>query len=395
MKTFITIILFLLSRLTGLAQEPHPRLLPGRDADTSQSAGNACLIKKQYGKAKYYLLKALKEYERDGDVKKVHDVTLLLFKTDSAAGNYQSAISYLQQSDRLKDSMLNLIKSKQIKDLQIAYATEHKNKYIRDLKNSAKVRQLNLAHASSARIWTIIGAALLLVNAGLLLRQGMAAKRNNAAIDRKNEMLQHLITEKEWLLKEVHDRVKNNLHTVICLLESQAKYLENDALNAVESCQHRIFAMSLIHQKLYRTDHVKTIDMTEYIPELINNLEASFGVEGFVSFKFNIDPVVLDISYAIPLALIMNEAVTNAIKYAFPGYKAGEIQITLVNDSDQIKLQISDNGIGLSEDPCCTAYNSLGMELMKGLSAEINGVIRFENLGGTRISIIFIPSLQV
>ena len=102
-----------------------------------------------------------------------------------------------------------------------------------------------------------------------------------------------------------------------------------------------------------------------------------------------------DISYAIPLALIMNEAVTNAIKYAFPGYKAGEIQITLVNETDQIKLQVSDNGIGLSEDPCCTTYNSLGMELMKGLSAEINGYIQFENLGGTRITIIFTPSLQV
>lgn len=390
MKIFITIIFLLLSCTTAGAQHPHPN----HDAGANLSAGNSCLRKKQYDKAKTYFLKALNEYEKYGDAKNIRNVTLLLFKADSAIGNYQSAISYLRRSDRLKDSMFNAIKNKQVRELQIAYATEQKSKDIRELKNSAKIRQLNLAHAGSARIWTITGAGLLLVIAGLLLRQGMAAKRNNRMIDRKNEMLQYLISEKEWLLKEVHDRVKNNLHTVICLLESQAKYLENDALNAVESCQHRIFAMSLIHQKLYRTDHIKIIDMTEYVPELINNLEASFGVADFISFKLDINPVALDISYAIPLGLIMNEAITNAIKYAFPGYKAGEIQISLVNDNDQIKLRISDNGIGLSEDPFCTGYNSLGMELMKGLSAEINAVIKFETSHGTRITIVFTPFLQ-
>lgn len=236
--------------------------------------------------------------------------------------------------------------------------------------------------------------ALLIVAAGLLYRQLMVAGKVKREISQKNEMLSKMAAENDWLLKELHHRVKNNLHTVICLLESQAQYLQDDALKAVEDSQHRIFAMSLIHQKLYKTEHVDTIDMTEYIPELVNNLQTDFGVEGFISFAFDIDPVTLNISYALPLGLIINEAVTNSIKYAFPVQKSAEIQISLTGENQLMILQIRDNGIGLRGDPLLTEYQSMGIELMKGLSAEINASIKFENLKGTRITISFLPSKQ-
>ena len=379
MKTLITIILFLLSGLMVIAQDAH----------SYQKTSSFHPVQKSH------LLKALKKYEKDGDVNAIQDISLLLFKADSAVGNYQSAISYLKQNDRLKDSLFNLAKNKQIKELQIAYHTEQRDKNMINLRNSAKLRALNLKHAQSTRTWIIIGSGLLLVIAFLLYRQAKVTRKTNRVISLKNTMLQQLITEKEWLLKEVHHRVKNNLHTVICLLESQAKYLEDDALEAVESSQHRIFAMSLIHQKLYRTDHIKTIDMTEYIPELVNNLRTSFGVAGFLNFTFKIDLITLHISYAIPLGLIINEAVTNSIKHAFPGYKAGEIHVALVDDNTQMKLEISDNGIGLQEDFTNTEYHSLGIEMMNGLSAEIDASIEFVNAGGARVTVIFCPALQM
>ncbi len=92
-------------------------------------------------------------------------------------------------------------------------------------------------------------------------------------------MLQHLLTEKEWLLKEVHHRVKNNLQTVIALLESQAENLQDDALKANEISKHRIFAMSLIHHQLYKGEDIKTIDMSVFRPELLDYLSGSFGTE--------------------------------------------------------------------------------------------------------------------
>ena len=91
----------------------------------------------------------------------------------------------------------------------------------------------NLDHARTTKNWMVVSSCMLLIIASLFYRQSLLRRRNNVVVTQKNELLQHLLTEKEWLLKEVHHRVKNNLHTVICLLESQARYLENDALKAI------------------------------------------------------------------------------------------------------------------------------------------------------------------
>ena len=129
-----------------------------------------------------------------------------------------------------------------------------------------------------------------------------------------------MLAEKEWWLKEVHHRVKNNLHTIICLLESQAMYLEKDALQAIEKSQHRIYAMSLIHQKLYQNEDLQVIDMSVYLEEFIGYLKDSFDTQG-IDFIIHVDPVQLNLQQAIPVALIINEGVTNAIKYAFENRK--------------------------------------------------------------------------
>jgi len=339
--------------------------------------------------AKTYLQEALKYYEVAGDVYDIKDICLLLFKADSAAANYRSAIAYLQRSNGLKDSIFKSTKNKQIEELQIAYDTEQKQKDIKALQDKTKLQKLSLNHAESTRNWIVSGSLMLLIIAVLLFRQARLTKKNNADITIKNELLQRLLLEKEWLLKEVHHRVKNNLHTVICLLESQARYLEDDALMAIENSKHRIFAMSLIHQKLYRSDDIKAIDMAEYITELVHNLKTSFGVIDDIIFRLNLDPITLNITHAIPLGLIINEAVTNSIKYAFPGKTGNEISISLHDDGKEIKLEMADNGVGITNDPCCTEYQSLGIELMKGLSGDINATIRFEVNEGTRVIINF------
>ncbi len=155
-------------------------------------------------------------------------------------------------------------------------------------------------------------------SAALIAETNKVISQKNQAITQKNEALEQLVTEKEWLLKEVHHRVKNNLHTVICLLESQAAYLESDARQANEVSQQRIYTMSLIHQKIYQSEDIKSIDMSVYLPEFIQYLDDSFGNNLRIHFEVDIDPVQLDISQAVPVALIINEAVTNSIKYAFP-----------------------------------------------------------------------------
>ena len=243
----------------------------------------------------------------------------------------------------------------------------------------------------------IAGASMLLIIAALLYRQTIFRKRNNKIIKNKNEKLEHLLTEKEWLLREIHHRVKNNLQIVISLLNSQSAYIENDAaLTAIHDSQHRVHAMSLIHQKLYGSENVSSIDMVLYIRELVSYLRESFNTGQRIRYEMNIEPIELDVSQAVPLGLILNEAITNSIKYAFPDNKSGEIIISLSGTApNQYLLSISDNGIGMPEHLKDKKAGSLGMSLMTGLSEDLDGHFSIENNNGTIVKITFIHDLGI
>src|SRR5262249_22759774 len=144
-------------------------------------------------------------------------------------------------------------------------------------------------------------------------------QKNNKMVTQKNEQLQYLLKEKEWLVREIHHRVKNNLQIVMSLLNSQSAYIDNEpALTAIHDSQHRVQAMSLIHQKLYNSENLSSIEMSNYIRELAYNLRDSFNAGKHIRFNFNIESIEMDVSQAVPVGLILNEAITNSIKYAFP-----------------------------------------------------------------------------
>lgn len=206
-------------------------------------------------------------------------------------------------------------------------------------------------------------------------------------INQKNQDLRDMLVEKEWWLKEVHHRVKNNLHTIICLLESQAMYLEKDALQAIEKSQHRIYAMSLIHQKLYQNEDLQVIDMSIYLEEFIGYLKDSFDTQK-IDFIIKVDPVYLNLQQAIPVALIINESVTNSIKYAFENKKEPKIWVSMTETDEKVRLTIMDNGRGFelkAEDE----GKSLGIQLIKGLSKELKGTVNIETKGGTKMIVEF------
>jgi two-component sensor histidine kinase len=172
-------------------------------------------------------------------------------------------------------------------------------------------------------------------------------------------------------------------------------YLENDALKVMETSKHRIFSMSLIHQKLYQSDDVKTIDMSVCLAELVNYLRDSFDAGKYIHFSLEVAPVQLSVAQAIPLALVLNEAITNSVKYAFPGNRRGEISIKLRQTGEDIELIIRDNGVGMAKVTEDTDIDSLGLKLMRGLIEEISGQIQFENNDGTIITITFKTDLLV
>jgi two-component sensor histidine kinase len=313
----------------------------------------------------------------------------ILYKCDTAEGNYREAFWSLQQHHRLYDSLSTLDKNYKIEELNIHYRSAQKELSIKDLKSQGMVQQAKLKTANLERNITIGGIFFMVLVSTLVYRNYRQKNKANNIISEKNALLQHLLTEKEWLLKELHHRIKNNLHTVISLLESQAKYLENDALKAIESSQHRIYAMSLIHQKLYLSDNIETIDMSSYIPELVQSMDEGFDMSPRVSFQTNIQSIHLPISHAIPLGLIINEAITNSLKHAFPNNRNGQIIITMLTHGNSIHLELADNGVGMPPTNCEVAQESLGLRLIKGLSQDIDANITFSIKNGTKIIVTF------
>jgi two-component sensor histidine kinase len=201
----------------------------------------------------------------------------------------------------------------------------------------------------------------------------------------------NLLEEKEWLMKEIHHRVKNNLQIVISLLNTQSSYLDNDiAYNAIRESQHRMQSISLIHQKLYQSDNLALVNMPAYISDLVQYLKDSFDISSRVQFEMDIAPIELDVTKSVPLGLILNEAITNCIKYAFPQGGDGKISISLLpSGEDRYELLIHDNGIGFSETANLSKSKTLGMSLMRGLSKQLSGTFAVENRDGLTIIINF------
>jgi two-component sensor histidine kinase len=338
-----------------------------------------------YASARIYLERYLSDPSRVNNTL-VGELEALryLIDIDSVQQNNALEVRHHRLYEKLADSNFKLSKVRQAEELQVKYATAEKEDQIMLLNQKAKLEQADLNKTTLIKNVTIAGIVLVLVIAGLLYRQNRLGKKSN-------RLLEHLLSEKEWLLKEVHHRVKNNLHTVMCLLESQELYLENDALAAIEISQRRIYAMSLIHQKLYQSENIELVDMSLYIKEFVQYLADSFGPPANIGIRSVVSPAKLGISQAIPLGLILNEAITNAFKYAFPDNRPGEIFIGLKKAGEQMELVIADNGIGIrrrveESDP----PNSLGMELMRGLTRDLKGNITIETgAAGTRIAVIF------
>lgn len=240
---------------------------------------------------------------------------------------------------------------------------------------------------------TIITASFLILAVLILIvvRQVKKLKQQRSEISQKNSSLEHLVEEKQWLLKEVHHRVKNNLHTITSLLESQSAYLENEALQAIKDSQHRIYAMSLIHQKLYQPEKsAAKIDMSAYIHEMVSYLQESFETSDWIKFKLELEPVHLDISLAVPMGLILNEAITNSLKYAFPLRQHGNIKIVIKERNNNLyQFVVMDDGTGLPSEFDIEKANSLGMKLMKGLSDDIDAGFLIDGHHGTKIQVEF------
>ena len=212
-------------------------------------------------------------------------------------------------------------------------------------------------------------------------------------IYRSKEDLEQKVAEKEMLLKEVHHRVKNNLQTVSSLLRMQGRSIEDaQTLSQIRSSQNRVVCMAMVHEMLYQREDLSCIEYSTYVHQLGDYLVKSIkGPESNIRLNIDIPEIELGIDTAIPLGLLINEAVTNALKYGFEGRDSGEISISLEKeDKHEFVLRIGDDGIGYPESMDYQSTKSLGLKLIHNLSRQLKGsVIRDLSKRGTNYIIRF------
>jgi len=199
--------------------------------------------------------------------------------------------------------------------------------------------------------------------------------------------------EKEVLLQEVHHRVKNNLQIISSLLNLQSRHIKDEqVLEIFKNSQNRVRSMGFIHEKLYKTKDFARVDFNEYVRSLTNHLFSSYEInKEAIKLNTNIKDVFLDINTAIPCGLIINELVSNSMKYGFPDGKKGEIKIAMLPlNKNKVELIVSDNGVGIPEEVDFRNTESLGLHLVTILAeGQLHGDIKLEREGGTSFHIGF------
>lgn len=261
----------------------------------------------------------------------------------------------------------------------------------------------NLTPEQTTSLWhlnLIISAIITAVMSLLLTR--IISNQNKEIIIQNNDLIvakeeiNASLREKEVLLAELHHRVKNNLAIISGLLNLQEDATSNmEVKEIISDSKTRIMSMALVHQMLYENSELKSIDIGKYASELIDKLFKSYDLTQRVSLHQEYDKIILPVNKSIPLGLILNEIVTNSIKYVFKNkqQQKGEFSIRIKKEQNAIVLTVKDNGSGFPDD-----FNhrpeskSLGVYLIKTLVEQIDGTVSFSNENGAKISLRFLPN---
>jgi len=217
-------------------------------------------------------------------------------------------------------------------------------------------------------------------------------------VARQRVELERSLSEQTTLLKEVHHRVKNNLQIISSLLRMQADLLKDPkAAEALRDSQNRVSSMAMVHEQLYADHQMGQVDFGQFCYTLVTTLLHSYDVSSRdILTRYHVSPVLLDADQAIPCGLILNELVTNAIKYAFPNERSGEIVCTVEETKGgSVHVAVSDNGVGLKDGFDCSNPSSLGLTLVNCLTDQLGGQLTVESKLGCTFSLVFQKEIRI
>lgn len=324
-------------------------------ASVTGSIGHIYNMMGKYREALPYLIENEKLLKKTFRSQQAVDNYKLLAETYGQLNKYDSAFYFQKKASFIGDSLLNAQKNIQFSSLKTQYESEQKETQI-----ALQNKQLS---EDRIKLWTLSSFLGLMIIGGLMLFRLIRTLRQ------RNK-------EKEYLIREIHHRVKNNLQVLSSLLHLQSKYIKDKAaLEAIRESENRVEAMGLIHQKLYMGINPGTVDMNDYLKNLGISLLDSFGLltTEQVTINYKLDPIYLDVDTAMIIGLIVNELLTNSLKYAFPEGRTGEIELSFCEENGKLCLQVKDNGIGSAKAPELNNGTAFGLNLVKILSKKLKG----------------------
>lgn len=331
----------------------------------------------------------------------------LKIMSDTLSGNYPAAIRSSIRYKTLIDSIFLITRDQQVARLEKQFRSESllqdelKAQRTQLIEANIQLQEKELAQSQTSFFIILTCSLLLAVFVVITYRIYTLKQKNNLlvrqqkeSIDQQNTSLkrlvdkqERLIAEKEWLIREVHHRVKNNLQVVVSLLSFQSRYLTDEAArDAIVNSQNRVRSMSIIHQQLYQDETLKYVNVSKYIQVLISYLRDVLHPKVPVRFETSIPDCEMDVADVVPIGLILNEAITNGVKYAFRGKQQGTISISLHKDGEGYYwLTIVDDGVGLPEGFDAERSNTLGFNLMKTMSEELRASFTIRQGNGLQL----------
>lgn len=324
------------------------------------------------------------------------DVYKGLYQSNKKIGNTGTALTFLEHYTALKDTVFNAEQNKIRLEYQIEFDALEKEKKIQELTQKATIEKIQSQQQNKQNelvkekqklfIYSLSIVVILIIILAFVLY------RRNQIKTKLNRQLENAVKEREVLLREIHHRVKNNLQIVSSLLNLQSNNItEKTASDVLKDSQDRIKSLSILHEKLYKSKSLSEINFKTYVNELIQNLDKSFDLsKKHINIFQNIEETNLNIDFLVPCGLIINELITNSIKYAFPEKKEGEIIISGTFKNETYNLIIKDNGIGFPKNFNPKTSKTLGLRLVEGLVRQLKGEIIFNNfIEGIEIIINF------
>ena len=310
------------------------------------------------------------------------EVYQLAAQTHALMGNFEKAYQYQILFKNLQDSVSSVEKSRAITELETRYETQKQAQQIAVLAKDNALKRTE----QYALFGGLASLILLAFGLGFNIR---TRKRSNEVLAKTNGELTKKNHEVQTLLREIHHRVKNNLQIISSLLRLQARRVSDEnALEALKTGQARVRSMSLLHQRLYQGEELKNIPMRPYFSDLTESLLAVYqNDDNPIELQLNVADIALDVDTAVPLGLIANELITNALKYAFADKEGGKIQLTLAQEPTGFRFSVTDNGIGIPlsiNGKPVTKRTSFGLELVESLTEKLKGTLIFSNKNGAK-----------